>query len=208
MDEIKSSSSEPKQRKWRVRLTLLAIVLLFTIPLIGAWWLYTNTEPGQPWATSNKGDLITPARPLSGFTLRRGQNDGIYTLEDLRGKWTLVFVPPPDCDETCKKNIYYMRQVWAGLGHEAHRVQRLLVLRAPAQLDALAGFLENYPDMSVVFDSGNALIGQIPRGEASLGKNVYLIDPLGNLMMAFPQTLDPRDMLKDLKKLLKISTIG
>lgn len=206
MNEIKTSS-EGKHRQWRGRLILLAIVLLFAIPLIGAWWLYANTQPGQPWATSNKGDLITPVRPLSEFTLR-SQKGAPYTLEDLRGKWTLVFVPPADCEETCKKNIYHMRQVWAGLGREAYRVQRLLVLRAPGQLDDMAGFLENYSNMPVVFDSGNALIDQIPRNVDSLGKNIYLVDPLANLMMAFPQTLDPRDMLKDLKKLLKISTIG
>ncbi|HEX7025816.1 MAG TPA: SCO family protein, partial [Gammaproteobacteria bacterium] len=149
-----------------------------------------------------------PARPLGEFTLRLGHNGGTYTLEDLRGKWTLVFVPPDDCDETCKRNIYHMRQVWAGLGREAHRVQRLLILRAPAQWDVLRGFLENYPNMPVAFDADGALINQIAHSEASLGVKIYLVDPLGNLMMAFPQTLDPRDMLKDLKKLLKISTIG
>lgn len=205
MNETKHTSRE---KHWRSRLVFVAIVVLFAIPLIAAWWLFLHTEPGQPWATSNKGDLIIPARPLGEFTLTGNQNTRTYTLADIRGKWALVFVPPADCDEACKKNIYHMRQVWAGLGRDADRVQRLLVLQAPTQFDALAEFLENYPDMTVVYDAGNSLIDQIPFSEAALGRNIYLIDPLGNLMMAFPQTLDPRDMLKDLKKLLKISTIG
>lgn len=207
MNDIPNSSKE-ENPVWRGRLVFLTIVMLFAIPLIVAWWLFLHTNPGQPWATSNKGDLIIPARPLREFTLNRIQSDAAYTLDDMRGKWTLVFVPPADCDETCKKNIYHMRQVWAGLGREADRVQRLLVLQASAQYAALAEFLQNYPHMPLVYDSGNSLIGQIPFSETSLGRNVYLVDPLGNLMMAFPQTLDPRDMLRDLKKLLKISTIG
>lgn len=197
-----------KRQVWRGRLVFLTIVMFFAIPLIVAWWLFLRTDPGQPWATSNKGDLIIPARPLREFTLVRNQNGDAYTLDNMRGKWTLVFVPPADCDDACKKNIYHMRQVWAGLGREADRVQRLLVLQERAQLEALAEFLENYPDMQVVFDPGKTLVNQILFTEALLGENVYLVDPLGNLMMAFPQTLDPRDMLRDLKKLLKISTIG
>lgn len=200
--------SHDKRTVRRGRLVFLAIFMLFAIPMVAAWWLFLHTEPGRPWATSNKGDLINPARPLQAFTSVRSRTGGDYTLEDVRGKWTLVFVPPADCDETCKKNIYHMRQVWAALGRDADRVQRLLVLRKPAQLDDLSGFLENYPQMLVVFDAGNHLIGQLPFSEAALGGNVYLVDPLGNLMMAFPQALDPHDMLRDLKKLLKISTIG
>lgn len=200
--------SHDKRSVRRGRLVFLAIFMLFAIPMVAAWWLFLHTESGRPWATSNKGDLINPARPLQGFASVRSRAGDAYNLDDMRGRWTLVFVPPADCDETCKKNIYHMRQVWAALGRDADRVQRLLVLRKQAQLDDLSGFLENYPRMQVVFDAGNSLIGQIPFSEAALGSNVYLVDPLANLMMAFPQTLDPHDMLQDLKKLLKISTIG
>lgn len=207
MNETRDSLKE-KNTVRRGRLVFLAIFMFFAIPLVAAWWLFLHTEPGRPWATSNKGDLISPARPLQNFAPIRNRTGGDYTLDDLRGKWTLVFVPPAGCDETCKKNIYHMRQVWAALGRDADRVQRLLVFRKHEQFDELSGFLENYPRMQVVFDAGNRLIGQIPFSEAALDRNIYLVDPLGNLMMAFPQTLDPRDMLQDLKKLLKISTIG
>jgi len=40
------------------------------------------------------------------------------------------------------------------------------------------------------------------------GERVYLIDPLGNLMMFYPPDADPSGMLKDLRKLLKYSKIG
>ncbi|MNT11768.1 hypothetical protein D3C72_1466670 [compost metagenome] len=37
---------------------------------------------------------------------------------------------------------------------------------------------------------------------------LFLVDPLGNLMMRFPQDPDPKKMSGDLKKLLKVSRIG
>ena len=36
----------------------------------------------------------------------------------------------------------------------------------------------------------------------------YLIDPLGNLVMYFPPNLDPKEMVGDIKHLLKLSHIG
>jgi hypothetical protein len=37
---------------------------------------------------------------------------------------------------------------------------------------------------------------------------IYLVDPLGNLVMYFPPDLDPRDMVDDIKHLLEFSRIG
>jgi len=38
--------------------------------------------------------------------------------------------------------------------------------------------------------------------------HIYMIDPLGNLMMRFPKDADPNKIKKDLYKLLKASAIG
>jgi hypothetical protein len=37
---------------------------------------------------------------------------------------------------------------------------------------------------------------------------VYLIDPLGNLMMSYAADARPKGMLEDLKKLLRLSHVG
>jgi hypothetical protein len=44
-------------------------------------------------------------------------------------------------------------------------------------------------------------------GEAARD-SVYLVDPLGNLMMRYPEGADGKRMLKDLRRLLKVSQIG
>ena len=37
---------------------------------------------------------------------------------------------------------------------------------------------------------------------------IYIIDPLGNLVFFYPVDAPPEDVLKDLKRLLKVSQIG
>ncbi len=43
---------------------------------------------------------------------------------------------------------------------------------------------------------------------ARIEDSLFLVDPLGNLMMRFPKEPDPKKMSSDLKKLLKYSHIG
>jgi len=37
---------------------------------------------------------------------------------------------------------------------------------------------------------------------------IYIVDPLGNLMMSYPADADPSKMRKDLSRLLKVSHVG
>jgi hypothetical protein len=53
----------------------------------------------------------------------------------------------------------------------------------------------------------NELLKEIP-AKISRHDHIYMIDPLGNLMMRFPKDIDPSKMAKDIKRLLKVSQIG
>jgi hypothetical protein len=39
-------------------------------------------------------------------------------------------------------------------------------------------------------------------------RHIYVVDPLGNLMMRYPEDPDPGRVIKDLERLLKLSRIG
>jgi len=43
---------------------------------------------------------------------------------------------------------------------------------------------------------------------STLGEAVWVVDPLGNLVMRYSPQLQPKQLLKDLKKLLKLSGVG
>jgi cytochrome oxidase Cu insertion factor (SCO1/SenC/PrrC family) len=107
-----------------------------------------------------------------------------------------------------------MRQVRIALGKDTDRVQRLFVMVNPENTRSVRDLLDQH--QGIVWATGNddqmqGLVGQIKQATAGMpavAEAIYLVDPLGNLMLRFPPDLDPRSMLKDLKRLLKVSRIG
>lgn len=175
-------------RRGRLKLALLA--LFFAAPFVLAWlawWL--DWAPGT---TSNYGELITPARPLAGAPLDR-----------LRGKWVLVTFDAAACDAYCERKLYFMRQVRRAQGKDLERVARLWVVTDGGQpRAALLAAIEG-----TVVEPGSAADARFPAAGA-LADHIYVVDPLGNLMMRYPRDPDPSRMLKDLQRLLKLSGIG
>jgi hypothetical protein len=143
----------------------------------------------------------------------RTRNDMALPADYLKGKWTLVYLGDADCDETCLQNIYKMRQVRLAQNENMRRVQRLFLVTGTDVPPALATALENYPQMDLALLTAGqtgviAPLFQVDEVEAGTAERVYLIDPLGYLMMYYAPEAEPKGMLKDLKKLLKYSRFG
>jgi cytochrome oxidase Cu insertion factor (SCO1/SenC/PrrC family) len=124
----------------------------------------------------------------------------------LKGKWVLVQFDSGACSAACERKLYFMRQVRRAQGREMERVARLWLLTdsvqpAPALLQAIEG--------TVVAPRGgiDAANGAFP-AEGSVTDHLYLVDPLGNLMMRFPRDPDPARVIKDLRRLLRASSFG
>ena len=175
-------------RRGRVKLALLGA--FFALPFVLAplaYWL--DWAPGT---SSNYGELITPARPLGGAP-----------LEALRGKWVLVSFDAAACDAYCERKLYFMRQMRRAQGKDQDRVERLwLVTDARQPRAELLNAIEG-----TRVERAGALPAQFPAAATPMD-HIYVIDPLGNLMMRFPREPDPSRMFKDLQRLLKVSRIG
>lgn len=200
--------TDTQQGGKRSRWQLLVLFLLFFGPLSAAWILYYGVEGWRPASSSNHGALVAPPVPLPDPAI--GLAGGGETEPGiLRKHWTLLYVDDGDCAETCQEALYRSRQVRTALGKESDRVRRLYLSSpgAGAELD----LTETHPDL-VVADATSAgareIIAAFPVDQPPDADNVYLVDPLGNLMMRFPLEDDARGMLLDLKKLLKLSRIG
>jgi len=195
------------------RQALVLIGLIFLAPIFVAWVMHHSTDGGwRPAGTTNRGNLVHPARPLA-FPADIASN-GVSLKNYLHGKWTLLYFSDAGCDETCRDNLYKMRQVRVAQNEDMRRVQTLFLMRAVEIPVELAGFLaKEHKEMAVALLSdaqadgieSQFRIDEIPVGEAH---RIYIVDPLGNLMMYYLPEADPRDMLKDLQKLLKYSNIG
>jgi len=69
------------------------------------------------------------------------------------------------------------------------------------------GITEEFRGTVLINAKDNDLLKAIP-ARISQHDHIYMIDPLGNLMMRFPKDVDPSLMAKDIKRLLKVSQIG
>ena len=195
------------------RQAFVLLALIFLAPAFVAWVMHHSGEEGwRPGGTTNKGMLVHPARPLD---LPADMMIGNESVNDyLQGLWTLVYIGDADCDAVCNENLYKMRQIRIAQNENMGRVQRLYMVTGELIPGSLASLLEKeYPEMDVLPVSAAQEARFAPYflidGTPMQGmERVYIVDPLGNLMMYYPQDADPGGMLKDLKKLLKYSKIG
>jgi cytochrome oxidase Cu insertion factor (SCO1/SenC/PrrC family) len=199
-------------RRRNGRRQLIFLASLFFVPLLVAFWLYYGGSGWRPAGGTNKGDLIDPAVPLPAVSLARP--DGTRTPEEfLRGTWTVAYVGDGACDERCRKALYLSRQTRIALNKDMDRVQRVFLATGGA---ADTAFLSaEHPDLTVALvgtdvDS-QALLARIPAlggvAPATAGR-LYLIDPLGNLMLSYSAASPDKALLTDVKKLLRLSHIG
>jgi hypothetical protein len=192
--------ADPRQRR-----VLIGVALIFFAPLGLAFYLYYGHSAWLPGGRVNTGELIEPARPLPALALPL-RGSGSTDPNFLEGKWTYLHVASDLCGETCRSRLYDTRQIRLALDRDMNRVQRIFI----AGDDCCdAQFLRQHPDL-IVIRAGAApapLLALLPGLNAGEPR-VYLIDPLGNLMMFYPADAKSKGMLEDMKRLLRLSSIG
>jgi hypothetical protein len=208
-------------------LTLAGLAALFLAPLLASFWLYYGTG-WRPAGHVNHGELISPPRPLPSVTLPRvafadlapeagsggRQAAGTHAGELappgvglFRGTWTLAYVGDGSCDAACRQTLYVMRQTRRALGTDMTRVERVFLVTGNCCAKA---FLAREQAGLTVLDAtgaaGEKLLGEFPPGDRA--HSLFIVDPLGNLMMRYDVRRNPRGLLIDLRKLLELSDIG
>ena len=186
---MKSENPE-KRRRGRVKLALLG--LFFVLPVAAGWLIW--------------GLDLAPGEPGTYGTLLRPQPVALPAPGELKGKWVLVQFDGGACSPGCERKLYIMRQVRRAQGREMDRVARLWLLTDSAQPGAeLLKAIEG----TVIAPRGgiDAANGAFP-AEGAVTEHIYLVDPLGNLMMRFPKDPDPARVIKDLQRLLRASSFG
>ena len=181
------------------RLQLLAILTLFALPIIASYLVH---HFHRPEATGNYGELLLPPAQAPTVAFPRGAG-APFRFEELRGKWVLVVSDSGACPGPCEAKLVLVRQVRLMLGRRADRVARAFIAvdTAPLSTQAFAAFEGmTIATTQLGMGQGNSVVND--------RAHVYLIDPLGNVMMRWPANADPKRMLKDLERLLKASQIG
>jgi hypothetical protein len=193
----------------RVRnLQLLAVLAaLFLVPLLLAFFLYYGTA-WRPAAHLNHGTLITPARPVPQTALTPLVPENATQAPPLfHGKWSLVYIGDGACDTDCRASLYVMRQTRLALNSEMGRVARVfLVTGGCCDRTLLEADHQGLDVRDAATSQARTLLAVFPPGERA--HTLFVVDPLGNLMMSYDARQDPHGLLEDLKKLLRLSQIG
>jgi hypothetical protein len=193
--------TEPDRR--RARLKMLAILLVCAAPVVASYFAYYVIRPE---GRTNYGELLLPLQSVEGLPAS-GPDGKPATLGQFRGKWVMLTVDSGACAQACEDKLYSMRQVRLTTGKDRDRVERVLLLTDDAALPARIA--QEYEGMHVVRANADAVARLLPAAaQASVSDHIFIVDPLGNLVMRFPKAADPNRMKKDISKMLRASRVG
>jgi|TARA_B110000285_G_C15107509_1_gene608913 hypothetical protein len=175
--------------------TLYTVFGITAIPLMIAMVMYFNLW-GVPDGRTNFGELLLPPNQLEQTQLV-DETEEPWSQEEADKRWLMVYVTPQSCGQSCQEDTHLLRQINVALGKEAHRVTRLLVL---PKGEVNEQFKIDYQALIQLTSLSPEFFER--------GQGIYLVDPLGNIMMYYSAEFAGKELLKDLKKLLRNSNIG
>lgn len=201
------SVEQPQPTSKRNPYTPWFVVISFVAPVVAAYALFFMGV--TPPAYSNKGELLNPIVDVDSFALRDDSNIPLGRDALTEHKWHMIYFVGSSCDAACNQALYNMRQINIAVGKNANRLQRLLVHLEPPGEDFQALIAKEYPQVR----HANAVSKTIAAALQDVGpefraNEIYIMDPLGNIMLRFTQEQSYKDLLHDLNKLFKVSQIG
>ena len=196
--EVRSANT-PSGR-WK----MILVLLVCASPVVASYFMYYVVRPE---GRRNFGELISPQRPLPALATQTldGKAGELTALKD---QWLLLSVAGGACNTRCEQNLYFQRQLRESLGREKERLDRVWLVDdnipvRPALLPALAA-------ATVLRVQPGAVAQWLePAPGKRLEDHLYLVDPMGNLMMRFPADMDAvagAKAKRDLDRLLRASS--
>lgn len=190
--------TEARKRPW----VIVSMFGLGVLPILLAVIVYF-TGWGIPDGRTNNGHLIVPPLDIKNLAFKASDVGNEHT-------WWILTFDDGMCETICQKKIYHVRQINTALGKNQERVQHGVILTQ--SLDAKSDlFFKDYPHLKHFLTNQSELEKWLGAGipkDAVDQHMIIIVDPLGNVMLYYTPDQDPRDILDDLNKLLKYSTIG
>lgn len=200
INEQMQAGQQTKKSMW----PLWLLVAIFGVPLVVAYTMYF--AGWMPSVTTNRGELIHPAQPVPEMEFGTPAGESL-PFSSLRRQWIMMVMSDNGCEQGCRERVHDLRQIWKALAEGRKNVERLLVLRHKPGPDLINYFMD-YKEMVIaiadeaVYDELVQLLAQ--SGEIRPG-TVFLVDPMGNLMMRYLPEQPAKDILQDMEHLLSVS---
>lgn len=191
------------QRKGRK--VFLLMLVFFIVPIIVVIMMYKlNWKPSG----ASIGELVSPARLLNSSNELKSNEGLVLPAKFWKEKWSVVYVAA-DCEKACLDKLHDMRQLHVSLYKDIDRAQRVLITTSPD----VASIKRDYPDLIVINQPTENVLNFVQQfqidGENVVSSNrLYLVDPLGHLMMSYKSKVPLADVRKDITRLLRYSWAG
>jgi hypothetical protein len=195
---------EDNKQQSKGRWKLFAVLAVCAAPMIASYLTYYVIKPE---GRTNYGTLLDPrAYPIP--TLGTSTLDGKQTtLDAFKGKWIMLQVGDAECADACRKRLHNMRQLRLAQGKDMDRIERVWLVTDDKPMETL--LMREFDGTHMLRVQPQALKSWLPaETDTTVADHIFMIDPLGNLMMRFPKDADPNKIKKDISKLLKASRIG
>jgi hypothetical protein len=187
------SEAKPAATRHRGRIQLLLIVL----GVIGPMVLATGMYKLQFW--------VPEGRSYHGELIGNGQTRADLGVQAEEERWQILVTAPKDCAVDCQQLVYLARQIQIGLGRDAGRASHALAAAQPVSADYDAKLTREYPQLQrYPLDAG--VFSKTTGDKAT--PQLWIIDPHGNLVLRYEPNVKGKDLLNDLRHLLKLSNIG
>ena len=193
MNPPSMSEATPSVNRRKGRLQLLLILL----GVIGPMVLATGMYKLQFW--------VPDGRSYHGELIGNGQTRADIGVQAQEERWQLLVTAPKDCAVDCQQLVYLARQVQIGLGRDAGRASHAIAVAQPLATDYEAKLTREYPQLQRYPLDLNAF--SKANGDKT-APQLWIIDPHGNLVLRYDPAVKGKDLLNDLRHLLKLSNIG
>jgi len=177
----------------RGRLQLILILLVVLGPMLLATAMYKL----QFW--------VPDSRSYHGEMIGTGQSRADLGVNADEQRWQLLVSTPRDCGLDCQQLVYLARQVQIGLGRDASRASHALATAQPLAADYQARLDREYPQLQR-YPLDLSKYADVSQGKQDA--QLWIVDPHGNLVLRYDARVKGKDLLNDLRHLLKLSNIG
>lgn len=185
-------SPDPAKRR-RGRLQLLLILLLTLGPMVLATCMYML----KFW--------VPESRSYHGEMIGNGQSREALGVTSDEQRWQLLVTAPKGCGGDCQQLVYLARQLQIGLGRDASRATHALAVGQPVDAAYAARLQREYPQLQR-YTLNVPTYTQAAEGNGAA--QLWIVDPHGNLVLRYDPQVNGKDVLTDLRHLLKLSNIG
>jgi len=204
---MNDSTKQPVTNPARNPYTPWFVMAAFILPVALAYGLYF-LEIAPP-SFNNRGELLNPIQDIVALELKNENGKRLSRDEITQGQWHLIYFAGAMCDTTCNSVLQKLRQIHGATAKNSDRLSRLIVHLEPADTKFNELISKSYSKTRHASTDRQTVLSAMQLVKPDLDANeVYLMDPIGNVLMRYTEKHSRKDILSDLKKLFKVSQIG